>query len=135
MNEQKYWNDLIGKSASRFFLLASLAREPMHGYELSKAIARACNNCCTPTDAMIYPALNEMASSGLVHCREEKQGRRTRKICELTPAGWRAFRSAALAWQRALPALAVAVAMGLEPPKEKNIDEEAVSEDDPACCS
>ena len=115
MNDQKYWNDLIAKSASRFFLLASLARNPMHGYGLAREIARACDDCCTPTDAMIYPAIREMTEAGLITCREEKQGGRTRNVCALTEAGWAAYRAASEAWTRVLPGLVEAVEAGLNP--------------------
>ncbi len=112
MNDQKYWTDLIAKSASRYFLLASLARQPLHGYGLSREIARACNDCCTPTDAMIYPAIREMEAAGLITCRKEKQGKRTRNVCELTEAGWDAYREASEAWARVLPGLREAVKAG-----------------------
>jgi DNA-binding PadR family transcriptional regulator len=112
MNDEKYWTDLIAKSASRYFLLASLAREPLHGYGLAREIAGACNNCCTPTDAMIYPAIREMSEAGLITCRREKQGKRTRNVCELTEAGWEAYRIASEAWARVLPGLRKAVKAG-----------------------
>ena len=48
-----YWEMLINRSVSRFFLLAALHQRAMHGYELAKAISGACRGCCEPSDAMI----------------------------------------------------------------------------------
>jgi PadR family transcriptional regulator PadR len=113
MDTRAYWDMLIARSASRFFMLASLARRPMHGYELAKAIARACDNCCEPSDAMIYPAIRDLSREGYIVCREERQGGRIRKICELTDRGWQAYRAAAEAWGHVLPYLSEAVTRGL----------------------
>jgi PadR family transcriptional regulator PadR len=100
-----YWEMLINRSVSRFFLLAALHRSPMHGYELARAISDACGGCCSPTDAMIYPALKDLLEGGYVECREESQGARQRKVCRLTPKGEEAYRAAGQAWGRVLPYL------------------------------
>jgi DNA-binding PadR family transcriptional regulator len=110
LRDQDYWNKLIAKSATRFFLLACLARKSMHGYELSRAIADDCNQCCTPTDAMIYPTIKELSEAGLIVCHEEVESGRRRKVCSLTGPGREAYRAAAAAWARVLPALDEAVA-------------------------
>jgi DNA-binding PadR family transcriptional regulator len=110
LRDQDYWNKLIAKSATRFFLLACLARKSMHGYELSRTIASDCNRCCTPTDAMIYPTIKELAEAGLIACREEVENGRRRNVCSLTGLGREAYRAAAAAWARVLPALDEAVA-------------------------
>jgi len=133
MNDPKYWNDLIARSASRFFFLASLARKPMHGYELARTIASDCNHCCTPTDAMIYPAIRDMTRAGLIACEEEVHEGRTRNVCRLTDQGWAAYRAAALAWREALPSLERAVAAGLEP-AQGDRHEGIESQEDPGCC-
>ena len=115
METEKYWSDLIAKGATRFFLLARLARKPMHGYELARDIAECCNGCCAPTDAMIYPTIKEMVQNGLISCIQETVGGRVRKVCTLTDAGHEALRTAARSWQRALPGLQNAVADALTP--------------------
>ena len=61
-----YWEMLINRSVSRFFLLAALHQRAMHGYELAKAISGACRGCCEPSDAMIYPALHDLLEGGYV---------------------------------------------------------------------
>ncbi len=131
MDRRAYWDNLIARSASRFFLLASLARRPMHGYELARAIADACDNCCEPSDAMIYPAIRDLSEGGYVVCREEAQGGRKRKVCELTERGWEAYHAAAEAWGRVLPHLSRAVADGLKNPVEP--DEEGACHAEAEC--
>ena len=113
-DRKEYWEMLINRSVSRFFLLAALSQRPMHGYELSKAISEACQGCCEPSDAMIYPALHDLLEGGYVECLVEAQGARQRKVCRLTEKGQEAYRAAAAAWQSIIPALhqAVAVAIG-----------------------
>jgi len=133
MDTEKYWSDLIAKSASRFFLLSSLARKPMHGYELARDIAGCCNGCCKPTDAMIYPTLKELIESGLISCTKEKVGGRVRKVCALTDAGHEALRAAARSWRRVLPGLHGAVTEALDPNQGENNDL-AHTGSDPECC-
>jgi len=113
-DRKEYWEMLINRSVSRFFLLAALNQRAMHGYELAKAISEACGGCCEPSDAMIYPALRDLLDGGYVECLVEAQGARQRKVCRLTEKGQEAYRAAAEAWQSIIPALhqAVAVAVG-----------------------
>ena len=108
-----YWEMLINRSISRFFLLAALHQKAMHGYELAKAIAGACRGCCEPSDAMIYPALRDLLEGGYVECVVEAQGARQRKVCCLSEKGEEAYRAAAGAWQSILPALQQAVTAAL----------------------
>lgn len=109
----EYWEKLINRSVGRFFLLSVLNQRAMHGYELAKAIGNVCEGCCEPSDAMIYPALRDLVEGGYVECLVEAQGARERKVCRLTEKGQEAYRAAATAWQRVMPALRQAVAVGL----------------------
>ena len=111
--ETTYWDSLIGKSTMRFFLLACLAERPMHGYELAKEISGCCGGCCTPTDAMIYPAIKDLRTAGLITCEPKQDGGRTRNVCSLTLAGREAYKTAASSWQRFLPHIQEAVNGGL----------------------
>ena len=94
----EYWDMLIRRSLSRFFMLRALYEQPSHGYRLKEAVKKAAQGCCDPTDAMIYPAIKELVSSGYVEVRMENQGARERKICSLTPKGLDAYKAAAAAW-------------------------------------
>jgi PadR family transcriptional regulator, regulatory protein PadR len=111
MNDPAYWNMLVRRSLTRFYILAALAEKPMHGYELSRAVAELCQGCCDPSDAVIYPVLKELAEGGYCVCEVERQGGRQRKVCELTDKGRDALRLAADAWSAVLPSLERAIAI------------------------
>ena len=114
-----YWEMLINRSVSRFFLLAALHQRAMHGYELAKAISAACRGCCEPSDAMIYPALHDLLGGGYVECLVEVQGGRQRKVHRLTEKGEEAYRVAAAAWQRIVPTIQQAAAAALGPSEQE----------------
>ena len=105
METQAYWDLLINRSVSRFFLLAALAQGAMHGYQLGKSVQETTNACCTPSAAMIYPALRELVEGGYIVCDVEHTGARERKVCRLTPKGRQIYQTAAASWRRILPFL------------------------------
>ena len=102
---EEYWENLIKKSVSRYFLLGLLAERPMHGYELAASIESCCDGWSKPTSGMIYPTIKEMTESGHIESREEVIGGRLRKVCELTDSGREAYKTAAGVWARLLPYL------------------------------
>ncbi len=114
LNDRGYWNMLVRRSLTRFYLLAALAARPMHGYELARAVSDLCQGCCDPSDAVVYPLLKELGEGGYCTCEVESQGARQRKVCELTDRGREALRAAAESWQAVLPSLQQAVAIALE---------------------
>ena len=120
METQDYWGLLINRSTSRFFLLASLAKGPMHGYQLAKSVGEATGACCTPSAAMIYPALRELMERGYIMCQVERTGARERKVCTLTPKGMQVYQTAAASWARILPFLQQATDAAFSP-EEKSL--------------
>lgn len=119
METQAYWDLLINRSVSRFFLLAALAREPMHGYQLGKAVEETTGACCSPSAATIYPTLRELVEGGYILCEVEHTGARERKVCALTPKGRAAYQTAARAWLRILPFLQQATEDAFLPAQEE----------------
>ncbi len=113
MQDRSYWNMLIRRSLTRFYLLAALSDHPMHGYELSRAVADLCQGCCDPSDAVVYPLLKELSEGDYCTCAVESHGGRQRKVCELTEKGREALRAAGEAWAAVLPSLQAAVATAL----------------------
>ena len=105
LHEPEYWDLSVRRSLSRLFLLASLAERPMHGYELARAVTTASGECCSPSDAAIYPAIRELSEGGYIVCETERQGRRQRNVCTLTERGREALAAAAGSWRRVLPHL------------------------------
>ena len=113
LTNMDYWRLLASRGTARFLVLAALNERPRHGYELARAVTAACDGCCEPTDAMIYPTIKELTEGGYIVCRTESQGGRQRKVCELTDKGRQAYRAAAEVWSAVVPALQDAVAQGL----------------------
>ncbi len=114
LTEKSYWQTLASRGTGRFLVLAALNERPRHGYELARAVTEACDGCCEPTDAMIYPTIRELTDGGYITCRTEAQGLRQRKVCELTDRGRAAFRAAAEVWTSVLPALQNGVEAGMK---------------------
>ena len=103
MQSEAYWENLVKRSLCRFFLLAQLAKGPVHGYRLNQAIRDACQGCCEPTEVMVYSTMRELMAGGYVHCRTEEHQGRKRRVCWLTPVGEESFRAAARVWEKMLP--------------------------------
>ena len=122
-DKPEYWEMLIRRSLSRFFMLRVLYQNPCHGYQLKEAVREACGGCCDPTDAMIYPAIKELVEQGYVETRTETQGARERKVCMLTPRGVDAFKAAAAAWGSVLPHIKSAVNLAREIDSKPNREE------------
>ena len=121
LTDKDYWRMLISRGSGRFLVLAALHQQPRHGYDLARAVTLACDGCCEPTDAMIYPTIRELTEGGYIVCRTEAQGQRERKVCELTDRGREAYRAASEAWSSVMPGLRDAIEAGLR------IDEEVSS--------
>ncbi|WP_206784637.1 PadR family transcriptional regulator [Amycolatopsis sp. MtRt-6] len=64
-------------------VLALLAEEPMHGYQLMQEIRRRTRDRWRPSPGSVYPILQQLEDEGLVHT-VETAGRR---VAELTDAG------------------------------------------------
>lgn len=105
LETEEYWEYLIKKSVSRYFLLGMLAQRPMHGYDIAKNIETCCEGWSKPTDGMIYPTLKEMVNGGYVECTNEVVDGRKRKVCHLTDKGHEAYETAARVWAGLLPYL------------------------------
>lgn len=116
METEAYWENLVKRSLCRFLLLGELAKGPVHGYGLNRAIRDACQGCCEPTEAMIYSTMKELMGGGYVECRMEEHQGRQRRVCWLTPSGEAAFRAAAQVWEKTLPKIQESVAQALAQP-------------------
>ena len=121
LESEEYWEYLIKKSVSRYFLLDMLSRRPMHGYDIAKSIESCCEGWSRPTDGMIYPTIKEMLSRGYIECSSEVIAGRVRKVCHLTDKGQEAYRAAARVWASVLPYLQRSVEQaGVQAPCQRN---------------
>ncbi len=105
MVTEEYWENLIKKSVSRYFLLDTLSKRPMHGYDIANNIGSCCEGWGRPTDGMIYPTIKELVRAGYIECVPETIDGRERKVCHLTSKGKEAHRVAAGVWANLLPYL------------------------------
>ncbi|PWC38778.1 PadR family transcriptional regulator [Azospirillum sp. TSO22-1] len=92
-------------SLSKFFILSVLHQNPMHGYDVARAVERTTNGCCSPTEGTIYPALREFEEGGYVTSEAEIVSGRERKVYTLTDKGREAFKVAVEAWMEVTQAL------------------------------
>jgi DNA-binding PadR family transcriptional regulator len=67
----------------RASVLALLAEEPMHGYQIITELAERSNGAWRPSPGSVYPVIQQLQDEGLVRI-EETEGRR---VVHLTPAG------------------------------------------------
>ncbi len=92
----------IKKGSAELAVLALLAGEPLHGYEIAKRIERRTQGVLRFDVASLYPLLYRMERRGWVRGSWEAGPRgRRRRLYRLTPAGkkklvplreqWRAF--------------------------------------------
>jgi DNA-binding PadR family transcriptional regulator len=78
-----------GDGTVRQPLLALLAKEPAHGYELKLALAQTFGQAYPPPNiGQIYVTLKRLEQDGLVRSQDVEQATRPNKrVYELTPAG------------------------------------------------
>lgn len=73
----------------RLAILALLAEEPMHGYQIVTELTERSEGMWRPSPGSVYPTLQQLEDEGLVHA-EEQSGRR---VYHLTPEGRSEFDS------------------------------------------
>ena len=100
-----YWAGTIKMSLSKFFILRVLHDRPLHGYDVARAVERATNGCCSPTEGTIYPVLREFEEGGYVASETAVVSGRQRKTYTLTDKGREAFCVAVEAWMDVTRAL------------------------------
>lgn len=73
----------MGRGDIRTAILAALAEEPMHGYQIIQAIEARTGGSWKPSPGSIYPTLQLLADEGLVTAEQVGE----RKVYSLTDAG------------------------------------------------
>ena len=68
------------------FILWLISKKQTHGYGLIKELRDG--GFAAASAARLYPLLNMMLKDGLISQREEKQGRRVKKVYMLTAKGF-----------------------------------------------
>src|SRR5579884_3281552 len=73
-----------GRGDIRAAILALLAEQPMHGYQIIQELERRSDGAWRPSPGSVYPTLQQLEDEGLVKAVEQETGRR---VFELTDAG------------------------------------------------
>jgi DNA-binding PadR family transcriptional regulator len=73
----------LGSADLQLLILALLAEQPRHGYEIIKALSERSNGYYSPSPGMVYPALTYLDEIG--HASVEAEG--TKKLYSVTVAG------------------------------------------------
>ena len=73
-----------GRGDIRAAILALLAEEPMHGYQIIQVVSERSGGNWTPSPGSVYPTLQQLEDEGLVEPAASESGRR---VYTLTDAG------------------------------------------------
>ncbi|WP_018638445.1 PadR family transcriptional regulator [Parafrankia elaeagni] len=90
----------VARGDVREALLALLAEEPMHGYQMIGELATRSGGTWRPSPGSVYPVLSMLADEGLVRA-EERDGRRVFHLTEAGQAHVTARAGAAKPWETA----------------------------------
>jgi DNA-binding PadR family transcriptional regulator len=68
-------------------ILLALEKEPSHGYSLMQTITEDTYGVWNPTASSLYPHLSSLTEKGLIEFTSEMDGKRERKVYEITNKG------------------------------------------------
>jgi len=86
-----------GRGDMRAAILALLAEEPMHGYQIIQVVSERSGGNWTPSPGSVYPTLQQLEDEGLIEPAASESGRRVFALTEAgkeaqtadtTPAPW-----------------------------------------------
>ncbi|WP_026115717.1 PadR family transcriptional regulator [Nocardiopsis kunsanensis] len=80
-------------------LLAVLESGPLHGYAIITAVQQRSSGVLELRTGTIYPALNRLERTGLLHSSWQSVGERPKRCYELTDAGRRMLSEERSAWE------------------------------------
>ena len=73
-------------------ILLALEKGPSHGYNLMQVISDGTYGGWNPTASSLYPHLASLTEKGLIKYTSEMDGKRERKVYEITPKGKRTLK-------------------------------------------
>ncbi len=94
LESKTYWDNLLKKSITKFFILGVLYDRKCHGYGLVSLVRSSSCGTCSPSFGTIYPTLRTLLDGGYVKLEEVDVKKRRRKVYSLTARGIRAYRAA-----------------------------------------
>jgi transcriptional regulator len=87
------------KGTLPMLILRVLAREPMHGYAIAKAIEQTSGGELAFRDGALYPTLHAHEAQGLITSYEQIIDGRTRKYYRITQDGHKALAEEQPQWR------------------------------------
>lgn len=111
----------MGRGDVRAAVLALLAEEPMHGYQIIREIEERTEGSWKPSAGSVYPTLQLLADEGLISS-QESNGRKTYTLCDAgreevdtsgTSAPWEDAEPSATHKLSALPKAGIELAQAL----------------------
>jgi len=73
-------------------ILLSLEKGPSHGYSLMQTITEDTYGVWNPSASSLYPHLSSLTEKGLIKYRSEMEGKREKKVYEITEKGRRTLK-------------------------------------------
>jgi PadR family transcriptional regulator PadR len=93
--------DQMRKGSSEILILALLADEPMHGYQITQELSRRSRGYFEMKEGLLYPTLHRMEHDGLLASEWlDAVGKRRRKVYRITQAGRQALTAQKAEWSR-----------------------------------
>ena len=90
----------VRKGSTPLLILSVLAGEKMYGYQIMRELEQRSNGYFTMTAALLYPALHQLETDGLVESEwQEIPGKRRRKYYTITSKGKKALAVSQAEWQ------------------------------------
>ncbi|MBI4162250.1 MAG: PadR family transcriptional regulator [Candidatus Aenigmarchaeota archaeon] len=77
------------QSMTKYYLLAALSRQEMHGYHLIQELEKITGK--KPSTGQIYPVLKEMQKSGYITMKASSNGKKKIKYYKMTKSGEKFF--------------------------------------------
>ena len=90
-------------------ILKLLSRRPMHGYELVQALRAATSEALDFGEGCVYPILHRLDADGMLKCRREMAGGRSRLVYRVTARGERRLAETISLWASVTQAITQAL--------------------------
>jgi PadR family transcriptional regulator PadR len=87
------------KGTTKTLVLQLLSKKSMHGYELSVQLKTLSSGKIEVTEGTIYPMLHALEADGAITSKVLEQGKRTRKVYEITEEGKKLLKTKTREWQ------------------------------------
>lgn len=87
------------KGTLPMLILRVLAREPMHGYAIARAIEQTSGGTLAFRDGALYPTLHAQEAEGLISSYEQTVDGRIRKYYRITQAGHKSLAREQQQWR------------------------------------